>query len=432
MATKIITPHGNVKISTSVKKFGVSSGYFDGSGDYLETPDSDDYAFGSGDFTLEAWIQFVSYSSSGRYTIIGSTGSGHWFTFEVLSGRLSFSCDSIVNISTYAQTWNNGQWYHVAVVKNGSSIVLYRDGSDLSIDMSFWYTGYTGAAFPNVSAPLRIGTLSGSDRFMRGYMDEVRISKGVARWTSAFTPATQPYGTDLYTVLLLHCDGENDSTTFIDSSAITYKSSGHVIFGPFLLPEVDDFSTSQINWSTVLPDDTSILVYSGLADSEEVPDVWEECVNGGEIPTLIAGRDLYIKVDLETSDTSVTPELDDLSFTYKGDEDKTKVRIKLTEPGRLKHPQGNVTVAYTASSGNLKNAAGTLAVATFEQAFDPDEEDLTLFFNPHDPENVEISGVGLTVDVNKVTYVDGKDDENIEIDSLDMTIAVYDTEENPV
>lgn len=118
------------------------------------------------------------------------------------------------------------------------------------------------------------------------------------------------------------------------------------------------------------------------------------------------------------------------SVGWKPDSTDT-VRLTLTTTGRLKHPQGNVTVAYAAASGNLKNAAGTLAVSSFSQGFDPDEAALALFFNPHDAENIQV-GLDLTADVYEVIYNSTKSsDENIQA-SLDLNVAVYDTNNNPV
>lgn len=210
-----------------------------------------------------------------------------------------------------------------------------------------------------------------------------------------------------------------------------YSDSGSALYGPYQLPAVESFRLSNIRWDEIIPEDTSLAVYTGLADPEDEPETWELCANDDEIPTLAGGKDLYIKVVMATSDTEITPELSNLSFMYEGSEDHSVVRIKLTETGRLKHPQGNVSVGYTASSGNLKNAAGTLSIASFEQAFNPDEENLELFFNPNDAENIGVS-VDLAVDVNRVTYYEHKSaDENIEVD-VDLSVAVYDTEDNPV
>ena len=194
---------------------------------------------------------------------------------------------------------------------------------------------------------------------------------------------------------------------------------------------MESFRLSNILWDETIPDDTSLAVYTGLADPEDEPETWELCANDDEIPTLAGGKDLYIKVVMATSDTEITPELSNLSFMYEGSEDHSVVRIKLTETGRLKYPQGDVKVTYTASSGNLKNSAGTLAVATFEFEFEPDEANLDLMFNPMANENVEAS-VELAVTVNKVTYEYAQNGgENIEA-NIDLTVGVYDTEENPV
>ncbi len=53
---KTVTAYGNAQVSTAQSKFGGASAYFDGNGDYLSTPDSDDFYLGNNDFTLEAWV----------------------------------------------------------------------------------------------------------------------------------------------------------------------------------------------------------------------------------------------------------------------------------------------------------------------------------------------------------------------------------------
>lgn len=226
MSTKIITAVANAKLSTAEKKFGNSSVYFDGSS-YLTTPSDDDYGFGTSDFTIDAWINISTIST--RYAILGqpNDSNNNWLVFEVLNNRLSFgvgvSNSGVVSISTAELSWSTGTWYHVAVVKNGSAFILYRDGVPLTIDTSYCYTAYTGASIPANGNTLRIGSFN-SNRYFSGYIDELRISKGIARWTSAFTPPTSEYETDSNTVLLLHFNGINNSTTIVDDSMQSYMT----------------------------------------------------------------------------------------------------------------------------------------------------------------------------------------------------------------
>jgi hypothetical protein len=76
----------------------------------------------------------------------------------------------------------------------------------------------TGWAINSAGAGLVIGRafMDSDGYYFKGWLDELRISKGVARWTSNFTPPTSAYTGDSGTVLLLHMDGADGSTAFID------------------------------------------------------------------------------------------------------------------------------------------------------------------------------------------------------------------------
>jgi hypothetical protein len=106
--------------------------------------------------------------------------------WAVLSGGAA-----IVNI---AQTWNpaDATWYHVALVKNGATGYLhFIDGTQIGS------TTTDTSTLPNFAADLRVGLVtgsSGSNNYHNGWLEEVRVSKGIARWTGNFTPPTAPYG----------------------------------------------------------------------------------------------------------------------------------------------------------------------------------------------------------------------------------------------
>jgi hypothetical protein len=102
-------------------------------------------------------------------------------------------------------------WYHIAFVRTGTTFRTFLDGSQLGAD-------YTDAdAVPDLVSVAQIGGygLAGAN-YLNGWLDEFRISKGIARWTSNFTPSTSAPTGDSNTVLLLHMDGADGSNTFID------------------------------------------------------------------------------------------------------------------------------------------------------------------------------------------------------------------------
>jgi hypothetical protein len=85
---------------------------------------------------------------------------------------------------------STGVWYHLAIVKTGSDIMMFQDGVQIGTTQAAG-SGYTGCTYP-----LAVGADNGAggfSTFWSGYIDELRISKGIARWTSDFTPPTEPY-----------------------------------------------------------------------------------------------------------------------------------------------------------------------------------------------------------------------------------------------
>ena len=194
--------NGGTKIESDYGKFGTSY-YFDGSSDYLIIPDSDDWYFGSGDFTIDGWYNFNSLAGDFQFFTSqwGSSGNyGHLFYYRDASTTFRFIFGHVTSYTEYDATaiWTPtfGVWYHISVVKSGNSLMFFIDGQQLgnSIDV-------TGKTTSDVSSDLwigcypNIGTTPSSVAYFHGYMSEIRISKGIARWTSNFIPPGDKYGT---------------------------------------------------------------------------------------------------------------------------------------------------------------------------------------------------------------------------------------------
>ena len=117
---------------------------------------------------------------------------------------------------------SNWHLVSVAVARNGGTTRLFLDGTQLGT--------YTDHNDYGTTKPVIIGSNYAASpvEAFNGYVDEVRISKAAARFTAAFTPTTTEYGSDLNTVLLLHANGDDASTTFTDVSGGTsdIRSSG--------------------------------------------------------------------------------------------------------------------------------------------------------------------------------------------------------------
>jgi len=190
---KTVTAFGDAQISTAQSKFGGSSIAFDGTGDYLESPQNADFSFGSGAFTIEFWF-FTGQTSSGTFVSHRSgpgAGSTNWLvTLGVpTQGKVglylsSGSAYGVPGLSTTSSVTDN-QWHHYAATRSGSTIRVFLDGVQEST--TIWEG--TVSETPRV---LQVGYDS-SASYLDGYIDDLRITKGVARYTSNFTPPTAPF-----------------------------------------------------------------------------------------------------------------------------------------------------------------------------------------------------------------------------------------------
>jgi len=193
--------------STAQKKFGTSSALFNGSSSYLQVPTNNDFSYGTGDFTIEFWIR--ANSTSTQYLWDQRSSSGTVIPGIYLSNTLRYATAGVDRITgTTAVT--TGTWNHVAVSRASGDIRLFLNG----VQEGTTYNDTSTYA----QSEVKIGIEFDNTDAYNGYIDEVRVSKGVARYTSTFTVATAAFIADSNTVLLLHLDGGNNSTTIIDDA----------------------------------------------------------------------------------------------------------------------------------------------------------------------------------------------------------------------
>jgi len=184
-------------ISTAQYKFDGSSGYFDGN-DALECAAHADWALGTDDFTLEAWIRVAAIPSVGRIFALGDVQAvnGTWaFGFGTTWGggtkiNLADRDGGINDHLSNAVTINTNTQHHIRIVRDSGLIRFFLDGTSCG----------TSACTHNLNASDKLYTgcrwkLGATGEFLTGYMDEGRILKGVAACTSDFTPPDGPYGT---------------------------------------------------------------------------------------------------------------------------------------------------------------------------------------------------------------------------------------------
>ena len=217
--------------------------YFDGTGDYLTTPTNADFAYGTGDFTIEAWVNIPSAPSNYKY-ILGqatvSTGLGLYIQSGVYK---LYGGGNLIVQSSVGYTLN--VWQHIAIARSGTTLKMFLNGAEVGSA-----TNSLNAASGS-SNGLTIGRwLEAPDtQTWLGYIADVRVVKGTALYTSAFTAPTQPL-TAISGTSLLTCTNTNDiwdagtgkaltkfgnatvSNTyrrFTTSSAISFDGSGDYV-----------------------------------------------------------------------------------------------------------------------------------------------------------------------------------------------------------
>ena len=186
---KAVTAVGNAQIDTAQKVFGTGSGLFDGTGDYLTTPDHADWYFGTGDFTIDFWVRWNG-TPSGYFTMLGQdTDSSNRWNLQWYPNNLYFRVynggDAII---THTKAWApvKDTWYHVAVVRNGTTFNSYIGGTSIGSTTD-------ADSIPDFTGALWICGSETYGEYGNGWMDEIRISKGIARWTANFTPPISAY-----------------------------------------------------------------------------------------------------------------------------------------------------------------------------------------------------------------------------------------------
>jgi hypothetical protein len=216
--------------STAQSKFGSSSIHFDH--DYLVLSDHDDWYFGANNFTIDFWMKVDSFASAvnGKIGLFGQSENPIYapyfhLEFDSRTGVFAFPLHYSTTSGPYGMTsnsvaWDVNQWYHFALVKYNETLRMYLNGESIGIQSA-------PDAFVNQNAPFSFGASHYQGPY-EGYMEEIRVSNGIARWTENFTPPTEPYsvgnGIDEYVKLMIQSETYDHNYDFVDTSF-----SGHQI-----------------------------------------------------------------------------------------------------------------------------------------------------------------------------------------------------------
>lgn len=223
----IWTPNGNVQLDTAQSKAGGSSCLFDGSGDYLSIPANADFNL-SGDFTVECWVRLNSLAAINGIWYLGNvtTNPIARMSFDIKtdgSGSLfgeNAGGTQLIGAVAPAGTFTTGVWFHLACTRAGNALTVWKNGVSVGTGTA------TGTPVTTNVFQIGIARSGGAQRFLNGWLDSFRITNGVARYSTTFTPEDQ--------------NGETSGSILDDSwnpyladSALTFSNADHTIVRPF-------------------------------------------------------------------------------------------------------------------------------------------------------------------------------------------------------
>lgn len=179
-----VTAVGNAQISTTQSKYNGSAGYFNGSTGYLSLTGNSSFQFGTGDFTVEAWV-YIFANASSQQTFLDTRGAATVtpFTFGIYQSKLFFYDGTVIQSSA---TVTSGQWYHFAACRSSGNLQLFINGVS-------YYSAVNTTNITTGANSIYIGRgFDSAAYYTNGYIDELKITKGVARYTSTFTSPPIP------------------------------------------------------------------------------------------------------------------------------------------------------------------------------------------------------------------------------------------------
>jgi len=212
-----ITLNGTAQLDTAQKKFGTASLLLDGNSDYLSVADHTGFDFGAADFTIECWIRFNNLFRNTIFSHFANSTSAsqslyltHFDSSNTL--RLGYHLEGGSNTDTsYSWSPSTGTWYHIAVERSGTNIKVYIDGTAV-ITLAVSTTALQAS-----EDPFRIGVFNDNttgsptlDWYFNGWIDDFRITNGLARYAGNFTPHTTAH---------LIGSGDNSKHIVMNSSA---------------------------------------------------------------------------------------------------------------------------------------------------------------------------------------------------------------------
>jgi hypothetical protein len=183
---------GDARNVTDIIRYGNTSMFFDGTGDYLLAPASPTLDFGTGDFTIETWVNFTALSSNRLLLDRWVTGNANGWQLYWRSTGTSMTfltgASTVLVQDPNGSNITTGTWNHIAVTRSGTTVRLFVNGILVA-------TNTSSVSFSS-TLPLGVGIQTSTiTNPLNGYLSDTRITRGVARYTANFTPPTAAFQT---------------------------------------------------------------------------------------------------------------------------------------------------------------------------------------------------------------------------------------------
>ena len=204
-----------------------------------------------------------------------------------------------------------------------------------------------------------------------------------------------------------------------------YKTPGTLMLSTDIIESVTNYNSSTIGWMENVPSGTALSVKTAICDSTPTDTDYQLCANGGEILGIASGDDLsakmlYLKIEMSTTDITLTPSLSNLTIVIRDKKDPYFMVIKLNDFKRFLNVEGNLTLAYDSAKGNLSGLGGP--VDSFSKEFTP--SGLIQKPNPNDMEHLEIASISAASNLMRVYYTNAYCNEHINIASISAVGAL--------
>ena len=292
-----VTFVGTAQLSTAQSKFGGSSLLLDGDSDYIYVANSDLGTTSTESFTIEFWTYLIGGTGSQVNFYSDYSGASNGISFQKNSSNVLqvYNGDSLRITGT--TTISTGQWYHMALSGTSGSYKLFLNGTQEGSTSS---NGFTAGSTNKYIGTFYWAGLGGAVRLVNGYIEDFRITKGEARYTSNFTPPTSAHLTSAgdvnkHIIVNSDADGVAIGTGGINQARIAkawaeFDGSGITLNASYNVSSITDHGNRDytINFSTAMTNANYSIVGSNIGQTASYN--WSVVTGMGTAKTTSAAR----------------------------------------------------------------------------------------------------------------------------------------------